>query len=291
MDDGSLGKRIRGHVAELAGTIGARNVFRPRTLRAAEEYVAGEWRRQGYAVEPVAYVVDGVRCANLEATRVGSARPREVLLLGAHYDTVRGSPGADDNGSGVAALLEISGLFAEIVPAATVRFVAFVNEEPPFFWSRSRGSLVYAKVARRRGDDIRFMASLECMGFYSREPRSQRYPPFLRFFYPGRGDFIGFVSNLRSRGILRRFAEAFRRHAAFPAVHAAVPAVVPGVSWSDHLSFWQQGYRALMITDTAFYRNPHYHTGTDTVEKVSCGALSEVTQGVFEAVAEMATES
>src|SRR5690606_6077210 len=234
---------VEAHVRELAGTIGERNVFRPKALHAAADYIEGVWRTQGYAVRSQVYDAYGVPCANLEVTRPGRARPGEILLIGAHYDTVRGCPGANDNGSGVAAMLEISRRFAELAPALTVRFVAFVNEEPPSFFTGQQGSAVYARAARERGDDIRLMVSLETIGYYSEEPGSQRYPPLFRYFFPDRGDFIGLVSDLRSRRALRRTVEAFRRHSDFPVEHVATFRWVPGVAWSDHLSFWRRGYR------------------------------------------------
>jgi hypothetical protein len=189
MDFEEQAQRLRTHVEQLASDIGERNVFRPTSLQAAASYVEHEWEHQGYAVERLAYDVSGVRCLNLEITRSGGARDREILLIGAHYDTVTGSPGANDNASGVSALVEISRLFASIEPALTVRFVAFVNEEPPFFMTRQQGSTVYAEAARRRGDDIRLMASIETIGWYSSEPGSQRYQPLFNLFYPNRANF------------------------------------------------------------------------------------------------------
>jgi len=185
------------HVEQLACTIGERNVFCPTALQAAASYIEHEWEQQGYAVRRLAYDVSGVRCLNLEITRSGGARQREIL-------PVTGSPGANDNASGVSALLEISRLFANVEPALTVRFVAFVNEEPPFFMTRQQGSMVYAEAARRQGDDIRLMASIETIGWYSSEPGSQSYPPLFNLFYPNRADFIGIVSNFRSWAAMRR---------------------------------------------------------------------------------------
>lgn len=281
-------ERLKTHVEHLAGEVGERNVFRPRALQAAAEYIDREWRRQGYQVRHQTYEARGVPSINLEITRRGNSRPEEFLLLGAHYDSVIGSPGANDNASGVAALLELSRLFTEAEPSRSVRFVAFVNEEPPFFYWGQMGSMVYAREARRRGDDIRLMISLETIGCYSQRPGSQRYPPLLSFFYPDRGNFIAFVSNLRSRRALRRLVEAFQSHSDFPAESAALPALIPGVSWSDHLSFWRQGYRAVMVTDTAFYRYPYYHTGRDTPEKLDYDAMARLTDGLFRAVLELA---
>jgi Zn-dependent M28 family amino/carboxypeptidase len=217
-----------------------------------------------------------------------------VVLVGAHYDSVMGSPGANDNASGVAALLEISAFFASTITDRTVRFVAFVNEEPPFYHGGRMGSLVYARAARKRGDDIRAMFSLETIGYYRDEPGSQSYPPLFRFFYPKQGNFVAFVSNLRSRGLLRESVSAFRKHSDFPVEQVATLSIVPGVSWSDHSSFWKNGYRAVMVTDTAFYRYSHYHTPHDTPKKLCYPAFGRVTAGlvgVVEALASLTSTS
>jgi Zn-dependent M28 family amino/carboxypeptidase len=284
----NLEERLRTHVLRLARDIGERNVFRPRALQAAALYLEREWREQGYAVETVAYEVSGIRCANLEVTRRGGVRKGEILLIGAHYDSVVGSPGANDNASGVASLLEISRIFTDIDPAMTVRFVAFVNEEPPFFRSMQQGSMVYAAAARQREDDIRLMASLETIGWYSDEPGSQGYPPLFGLFYPASANFLGIVSDFRSRTVMQQLAAAFRAHSDFPLETAATFRFIPGVSWSDHRSFWRQGYPAVMITDTAFYRYRHYHADTDTPDKLNYPALAEVTRGLTSAFAALA---
>ncbi|MDP1709242.1 MAG: M28 family peptidase [Gammaproteobacteria bacterium] len=278
--------RLTAHVRELAEVIGERNVFHPQALHAAATYITQEWQQQGYTVNPQTYDVSGVACSNLEVTRSGSSKPDEIILIGAHYDTVAGSPGADDNASGIAALLEISRTFVALAPERTVRFVAFVNEESPFFFWETMGSLVYARAARKRGDNIQLMISLEMLGCYSAAEGSQGYPPLLRFFYPDKGDFIALVSDLRSRPLLRRFTSLFRAHSDFPVQQLATFFLVPGVALSDHFSFWRQGYRALMITDTAFYRNRHYHTAGDTPDKIDYVALTRVTEGIHRALAE-----
>ncbi len=282
---------LRAHVEALAGAIGERNVFRPRALADAADFIAREWHRQGYEVAPQTYDCRGLPCANLEITRRGTRRPEEIVLVGAHYDSVIASPGADDNASGVAALLAMSRRFADAAPARTVRFVAFVNEEPPLYFTRDMGSHVYARAARARGDDIRLMISLETIGYYSDTAGSQHYPPFFRLFFPGRGNFVAFVSNLRSRRLLRRTVAAFRARSDFPAEHLATSGLVPGVAWSDHRSFWREGYPALMVTDTAFYRYPHYHSPDDTPDKLDYGALARVAQGLANAVEVLAAEA
>jgi Zn-dependent M28 family amino/carboxypeptidase len=289
-DDQLLTRRLRAHVTSLAEEIGERHVFNSEALRRAAAYIEAGWGAQGYGVERLEYDVSGVRCANLIATREGSTRRNEILLLGAHYDSVVGSPGANDNASGVAALLEISRMFQTLESELTVRFVAFVNEEPPFFWTGQQGSRVYAEAARRRGDDIRLMASLETIGCYSSEPGTQRYPPLFRFFYPDCGNFIGIVSDFRSRTAMRRLAAAFRAHSDFPLQTASTFRFVPGVAWSDHDSFWHQGYSAVMVTDTAFYRYRHYHAPSDTPDKLAYPEFANVTLGLFRAFAVLASE-
>jgi Zn-dependent M28 family amino/carboxypeptidase len=271
---------LKAHVAILGGEIGERNLGHPDALRRTAAYIQKVWGDQGYRVTLHEYVVQGQIWANLEITRPGATRPSEIILVGAHYDSVSGSPGANDNGTGVAALLEISRLFAERKPRRTVRFVAFVHEEPPFFFTRDMGSRVYAKAARRRDDDIRAMLSLETIGYYSDAPKSQRYPPLFNLFYPDRGNFIAFVANMRSRRLLKQAVAAFRAVSDFPVEYVASPAIVPGVGWSDHLSFWLKGYRALMVTDTAPYRYPYYHTPEDTPDKIDYPSYWRVTQGL-----------
>jgi Zn-dependent M28 family amino/carboxypeptidase len=274
-------QRLRTHVYELASKIGEHNIFHPDALHAAEAYITQEWRQQGYDVRKQTYTAQGVECANLEITRAGNGRNNDVILIGAHYDSVLGSPGANDNGSGVSALLELSRLFKDVAPETSLRFVAFVNEEPPFFFWPSMGSMVYAKAAKQRGDPIRFMISLETIGYYRNQRDSQTYPPLLKYFYPDTGNFIAFVSNLRSRHILRDCVRAFSSATDFPVQSIAAPAIVPGVSLSDQLAFWRHGYKALMITDTAFYRYPYYHTAQDTPDKLDYEPFTEMTKGLF----------
>lgn len=251
-------------------------------------YIARALRRQGHVVGAQRYTANGLDCANLEVELRGASTPQEIIVLGAHYDSVDGSPGADDNASAVAVLIELARVLAERPLARTVRLVAFVNEEPPFFFWGNMGSGVYAKAARRRGDDIRLMASLEMLGCFSDKRGSQGYPPLLKHFYPDRGDFIAFVSNLRSRRALKAAVSAFRASTDFPCESAALPAWIPGISWSDQLSFWRAGYRAIMITDTAFHRYPYYHTAFDTPEKLDYERMAKVARGLSGAFARLA---
>jgi len=284
----ALALRLREHVHILATEIGERNVWRPDALHETADYIRNVWSEQGLVVESQRYRVEGIESENLEVSLPGTGQPEAILLVGAHYDSVVGSPGADDNASGVAALLELPRLLVDAERDLSLRFVAFANEEPPFFFTAQQGSRVYARAVRRRGDDIRLMISLEMFGCYCDAPGCQRYPPLFRYFHPPQGDFIAFVSNLRSRRAMRRFARAFRRHSDFPCEQTATFAWVPGVGWSDHLSFWLHRYRAMMITDTAFYRYPCYHLPCDTPEKLDYRRMAKVTRGVADALAELA---
>jgi len=284
MSGATTAERLEGNVRQLAEVIGERNVYRPEALHAARRYIGQAWEAQGYEVTSQDYEVEGITCSNLEITRIGSRHPDQFILVGAHYDSVVGSPGANDNGSGVAALLELSLQLRDLAPDRSIRMVAFTNEEPPFFQTNRQGSRVYAKAARVRGDDIRLMIALETMACFRSEPGSQRYPPLFRHFYPDRGDFIALVANLRSRRIMHRLAAAYRQVSDFPLEHLATISLVPGISWSDHLSFWRHGYRALMVTDTAFYRYAHYHSAMDTPDKLDYQSLARVTEGLSGAI-------
>ena len=275
-----LEERLRVHVERLASEIGERNVWRPEALHTAADYICDIWRQFGYEVYVQGYKAENVWSENLVIEILGGDRANEIVLAGAHYDSVRGSPGADDNASGIAALLEVARLLAGLKPARTLRLVAFVNEESPFFYFGEMGSKVYARAARERNDDIRAMISFEMLGCYNDQPGSQSYPPFMRWFYPDQGNFIGFVSNLKSRHTLKEFSQAFAASSDFPFETLASPAIVPGVAWSDQISFWRHGYQALMVTDTAFYRYQHYHQATDTPEKINYTQMARVVEGL-----------
>lgn len=276
----ALVQQLKRHVQTLAGDIGERNVYRPAALEAAARYIESELAGIGYAVKRQTYLTQGLECANLEAVLPGRRRPQESIVVGAHYDTVLGSPGADDNASAVAALIEIARRLKGHAPGRTLKLVTFVNEEPPYFFWGEMGSKQYARAARSRRENIRLMISLEMLGYYRDEPGSQAYPPLFRHFHPERGNFIAFVSNFRSRQAMRRAAQAFRNHSDFPLETTATFGWIPGVAWSDHISFWRAGYRAFMCTDTAFFRNPHYHNADDTPEKLDYARLAKLTGGL-----------
>ncbi|MBI4576335.1 MAG: M28 family peptidase [Planctomycetes bacterium] len=275
-------------VARLAGELGERNVqARPEALDEAAAWIEAELAAAGYAVHREPFEVPGHTCWNLEAARVGSA---EVVVVGAHYDSVGGSPGADDNGTGVAALLALARAFAGRRTERTLRLVAFANEEPPWFQTAEMGSRVYAAACRARGDRVVAMLSLETLGYFSDEEGSQAYPFPLSAFYPSTGDFIAFVGNVASRRLVRQTVRAFRAHAQFPSEGAALPGFIPGVGWSDQWSFWEEGYPGIMVTDTAPFRNPRYHTAADTPEGVDHDRLARVVEGLVRVVEDLVVE-
>ncbi|HET8646621.1 MAG TPA: M28 family peptidase [Vicinamibacteria bacterium] len=281
-------QRLRAHVQRLAGDIGERNVWRPAALEQAAAYVASVLGEGGDTVAAQEFQARGVAVRNLELERPGSDRAAEVVVVGAHYDTVQGCPGADDNGSGVAALLEIARGLRGRAHRRTVRLVAFVNEEPPFFQGEEMGSLRYARRCRQRGEAVAAMLSLETIGYYTDAPHTQSYPPPLGLLHPHTGNFIGLVSDLHSRALLHTVEQAFRRHSTVPAEAAAAPAWLPGVGWSDQWSFWQAGYPAVMVTDTAHLRNPAYHTGADTPDTLDYVRMAGVVEGLAGVVLELA---
>ena len=272
--------RLREHVEMLAGAIGERNLWKFAALNRAADYIVARLDASGYTTERQTFEVSKLPVSNLEATLIGTAREQEIVLVGAHYDSVPHCPGANDNGSGIAALLELADRFSRRQQPRTIRFVAFVNEEPPFFRTSQMGSLVYATTARARGDRIVGMLALETMGYFSEVKGSQTYPAPIGWLYPDVGNFIGLVADLRSAPLLLKARRAFKRRTAFPVQSAAVPATIAGVGWSDHWAFWEAGYSALMITDTAPFRYPWYHTAEDTADKIDYERLADVVDGV-----------
>ena len=277
-DENLLAGNLRKHVAAIASR--EHNFFKPAELEVAAQYIEKTLAGLGYAVATQRFPSGPSEVRNIEVEVKGSARESEIVIVGAHYDSVLGAPGANDNGSGVAAVIELVRLFRGSNPARTLRFVTFVNEEPPFSHSDAMGSRHYARRARERGETIVAMFSLETIGYYSDAPGSQRYPFPLGFFYPSTGNFVAFVSNLTSRALLHEATVSFRRHAGIPSEGIAAPAWIPGVDWSDHWSFWREGWPALMVTDTAPYRYPHYHSGEDTPDKVDYERLARVVTGL-----------
>ncbi|OGU06651.1 MAG: aminopeptidase [Geobacteraceae bacterium GWC2_58_44] len=282
-----LRDRLRQDVYLLGREIGERNTRHYRSLGLAAQHVSTRFLELGLPVREEPYRIEGKEMVNIEAELKGTTRAAEIVVIGAHYDSAPGSPGANDNASGVAAMLELARLFKDAEPTRTVRFIAFVNEEPPYFLTETMGSRVYARRARGRGDKIVAMLSLETIGYYSDRPKSQQYPAPLNLFYPDSGNFIGFVGDLSSRDLVRRAIGTFRKTTRFPSEGVAAPGAIPGIGWSDHWSFWQAGYPAIMITDTALFRYPHYHAPSDTPEKLDYERMARVVLGIGRVVEDL----
>jgi hypothetical protein len=286
-DEITLRRELRDAVQMLGGEIGERNVQHYTALSMSADYIEQAFQSAGLKVRREGYDVRGLRCDNIEAEIPGTSG--SIVVIGAHYDSVFGSPGANDNGSGVAAVIALARRFAQHRGTHTLRFVAFPNEEPMHFQTQLMGSWVYAQRCRERGEDIAAMVSLETIGYFSQEPGSQVYPvPGLGAIYPRTGNFIAFVGNIKSRSLVRRALGSFREHARIPSEGAALPSGVPGVGWSDHWAFWQHGYPAIMVTDTAPFRYPHYHRRSDTPDKLDYDSMTRLVAGLQPMIAELA---
>ncbi len=284
----SLRDELRRDVEHLAVTIGDRNLSRYPWLCDAAKFIEFELLAAGYEVDRQTYQVREQDCFNLQVEIPGRTLPKEIVVVGAHYDTYPGAPGANDNGSGTAALLALARRFAKTKPERTLRFVAFTNEEPPYFHQQEMGSWIYAWNCSQRKENLTCVISIETIGYFSDEPGSQQYPPPFGAVYPDVGNFIAVIGDVGSRKLVRDVVASFRRHAAFPSEGGAVPSVVPGAGWSDHWSFWQAGYPAVMITDTAPFRYPYYHTADDLPDKLDFDRMALVTAALEKVVAEFA---
>lgn len=278
-------ERLLRHLTMLTVTIGERSVLRPENLEKARAYIESCFRGMGLEVENQGYAFENLKVANVIARfEAGDAPSRRTYLVGAHYDSLVGTVGADDNAAAVAVLLETARCLKILAGSrplhAAVKFVAFALEEPPTYATRHMGSRVYARQARSEGEELDGMICLEMVGYYCHEPGCQQYPfPLMFMNYPKTGNFIGIVGNSGSKELTRSLEKAFRNNPGLPAVTLTVPLngwIMPAVRLSDHSSFWNEGYPAVMVTDSAFFRNPHYHQPSDTMDKLDFGRIAEL---------------
>lgn len=280
---GEIIQNLKEIVETLSGSIGTRSYAELDKLDRASGYIEEQFRKGGCNPVRQSYTVDGRTYRNIYSEIKGTGEPDEILVVGAHYDTVVGTPGADDNASGIAGMLELSRLTAENPVRHTVYYAAFTLEEPPYFRSKHMGSFVFAESLYKRNRNVKGMISLEMIGYFSDKKSSQYYPlPVFRWFYPTTGNYIAFVGNLHSKSFTNRFVKIFREVSTVPCESLSTISLVPGVDFSDHLSFWRFDYPAFMITDTAFYRNPDYHSPGDTAEKLNYEKMSELVSGLYE---------
>jgi Zn-dependent M28 family amino/carboxypeptidase len=282
----TIAERARRIVETLAGNFPSRHGSNPKVLDGAASFIEQEFISLGYQVQSRWYESDGRQVRNIVVEKSGQDPARPSIVIGAHYDTVVGTPGADDNGTGIAGLIELSRLLKEYSNRRTIRFVAFPHEEPPYFFTHHMGSRQYARNLKESGESIFAMLTLEMIG-YAGEGFKQLYPvPLMRVFgrYPKDGNFIALVSNLRSTPLLSMVRKAMRQRGSVGVESLSAPGFVPPLFLSDHSSFWKYGFPALMITDTAFLRNPHYHSSTDTADTLNYGFLANVVDAVYAAV-------
>jgi Zn-dependent M28 family amino/carboxypeptidase len=280
---------LRETVLFLSDEIGTRSCRDLESLERSAAYIEGRFRSFGLQVSRQPFTYDGHTYQNVIAEVRGTRETEDIYVVGAHYDAVEGSPGADDNASGVAGLLELARLAAEDPPPVTTRFAAFSLEEPPVFRTSRMGSNVYAQSLAGAGVTVRGMICLEMIGYYSTEEGSQFFPlAFFRLLFPTIGNFVAFVGDTASRAFTRDMRRAFQEHSGFPCVSLNTVRAVPGIDFSDHSSFWKYGYPAFMVTDTAFYRNPHYHTGGDRPSTLNYPKMAEVVVGLDAALREVA---
>ncbi len=301
----ALAKELKEDVSALAD-MGTRNFEHQEKMRGAAERIEKEMERCGLAVSRVDYqarpaILSVIRGAKIKDKQVfsnivgeikGSGLPDEVIVVGAHYDSapIGVCPGADDNASGVAATLALARKFAQSPSKRTLRFIAFANEEPPFFWTDDMGSRICAMKSAKAKEKIVAMITPECVGYYSGKPGSQSYPFPLNKIYPDRGDFIAFIGDSSSNALVKECVGKFRESAKFPSEGAALPFIVPGVGWSDHWSYTKEGYPSLMVTDTAPFRNPFYHTSNDTPDKLDFDRMALVVEGLGKVVEHLAAK-
>ena len=280
--------RLKVHVRALTEDIGERSVRRPENIARTEAYIVSFYRDLGIPVQRAPYSYGDVTVANVVADVVSKDAAAERFLLGAHYDSVSGTVGADDNASAIAVQLETARHLATLADRKnldlTVRFVSFALEEPPAFDTPRMGSRVYAHQAKRSGEKIDGMICLEMVGYTCSTPGCQKYPfPLMFLDYPDKGEFIGIVGNLKSLGLTRSLARSFEQNPELPVIPLTVPFggwLMPSIRLSDHSAFWDHGYKAVMVTDSAFYRNPHYHLPSDTLDKLDYGFMAEVVESL-----------
>ncbi|MEN3046480.1 MAG: M20/M25/M40 family metallo-hydrolase [Candidatus Hydrothermales bacterium] len=269
---------LKRHVEVLSLDIGKRNVFYYKNYLKTKEYILENLRNLNYEIREIKYRSYGYDVFIIEVGKIFSSL--EIFIIGAHYDSFYDSPGADDNATGVSLLIEIAKSFSNFNFKKDIRFLFFPNEEPPFFASKGMGSEVYAEILTKRKEKVELMISLESIGYYSDEKNSQKYPFPLNFLYPDTANFIGIVSNLRSRFYMKKLSEIFKNNTSIQVQYLAFPPIIPEMNFSDHYPFWKRGTKALLVTDTAFLRNPNYHTKFDLPETIDYKRLFEVYKGI-----------
>lgn len=285
--DKELVKRLKSHVYKLSHEIGDRSVFKHDKLTQAADYITEQFRDYGYNVQFQEYSLYNKSVKNIIVKKKSNKSTSSHVIIGAHYDTCF-NPGADDNASAIAVLLELARVLINEKTNLNIKFIAFVNEEPPFFKTKHMGSYVYANNAKKQDSKIKAVLVLEMVGYYSDKLFSQKYPPLAGIFYPNRANFIMVVGNFASHWVVSKVKSKFRKKSKLPITSIIVPSFTPAINFSDHWSFWEKGYPAVMITDTAFFRYSHYHKDRDTYEKLNYKSMAALTDGLKYVLLELA---
>jgi len=276
-------QRLKQHVITLAEELVPRDAEHPHNLNRVADYIHNHFELFANKIKEQPYTAGAIKVRNVQA--FFGPCTEERVVVGAHYDAAGPYPGADDNASGVAGLLELARIFSGEELPLQVELVSYPLEEPPFFYTRNMGSFVHANSLKKKGVKIRAMLALEMIGYFKDKPGSQSYPLFLlRPFYPSTGNFIAVVGKLFQRKMIKTVREAMQNATPLPVESINAPRLLPGVALSDHLNYWWAGYQAAMITDTAFYRNPNYHTTFDTPDTLDYERMAQVVEGVKVAV-------
>jgi hypothetical protein len=281
--------KLETHVRTISEKMFPRDPGHQENLDRVAEYIRHAFASANGIVSDQPFDVKGKTYRNIIADF--GPETREMIIVGAHYDAVEDTPGSDDNAGGIAGLLELAGLLGKTKPARRVELVAYTLEEPPYFGTKFMGSAVHAESLKRQNKSVHLMISLEMIGCFSDVPGSQEMPSSLiKPFYPNRGDFIAVVGKIGHGGIVRRVKRAMRSASNLPVYSLNAPRFLPGIDFSDHVNYWDAGYKALMITDTAFYRNARYHTIKDTPDTLDYRRMTRVIQGVYAAILDFAQE-
>ncbi|MCI4624716.1 MAG: M28 family peptidase [Candidatus Magnetoovum sp. WYHC-5] len=291
LDLQQLNKNLKDTVYFLCEGIGPRHFSNTLALDNTAMFISEKLKMFGYEVKYQEYEFNKSVYKNVYAVLNGTKSAEDVLVIGAHYDTIKDSPGADDNASAVAVLLELARIFSNIPQKRTIHFVAFTLEEPPVFGTSFMGSYMYAHYLKKQGVAVMGMICLEMLGYFTEEPESQFYPLyFLRWIFPKTGNYIAFVGNRNSKDLIELAKSGFKKATPLPVESICMVKSIPGVTFSDHRSFWKLGYKAIMVTDTAFYRNPHYHTHSDTADKLDYERMAHVVAGLVSSITELANK-
>lgn len=304
-----LSQALKAHVIALSVTMAPRDYLHPQNTKKVALYIKKEFAKTNAKVtlQDNPNVNDYFRSANIRIGLHDKSKAsdyyknivaefgpdtRERIIIGAHYDAFKGSPGADDNATGVAALIEIAKLLSKEQLKIKVELVAYCLEEPPFFSTKAMGSYAHASTTKNSGSKVKVMISLEMLGYYDNKSASQSYPlGFLKYFYSDQGNFISVIGKFGQTRITRKIKRLVSANTSLPVYSINAPTLLVGVDFSDHRSYWDHGFPAVMITDTAFYRNKHYHLSTDTYDKIDYQRMSSVVAAIYMAVKKMANES